>query len=70
MLKYDGEAHEVQKVAVAAHVAQFILQTLQILLSEVSPNSLVFVQASSQVLVRLFPHFGEGHAVTQVEILK
>ena len=42
-LRYKGELHVRQLVAVPEHVAQLELQVLQILLSDVSPNSLQFV---------------------------
>ena len=64
--KYNGELQLKQLVDSTEHVRQLGSQVLHILLSEASPNSLLFVQASAQALVTLFPHLGEGHAATQV----
>ena len=51
-------------------VLQLKSHVLQILLSDSSPNSLVFVQELSQVLVLLLPHLGKRQPVAQVEILR
>ncbi len=50
-----------QLVEVEIQVKQLESQVLQILLSVASPNSFVFAQLLLQVLVLLFPQFGEGH---------
>ncbi len=59
-----------QTVADPVQVAQFASHALQILLSEMSPYSLIFVQLSSHFLVKLFPHLGEGHAAMHIEPLR
>ncbi len=58
------------KIDVISQVKQLGLHVLHILLSVESPNSLGLAQASSQVLVALLPHFGEGQALKQVETLR
>ncbi len=60
-LKYKGELQAVQDVAVPEQVKQLLSQVLQILLSDMSPNSFEFVQDTLQALVPLLPQFGEGH---------
>lgn len=54
-------------MGVVTHVRQLGLQVLQILLSERSPYSLVFVQLEAHCLVLLFPNVGLGHAITHVD---
>ncbi len=56
-----------QEVNVPVQVAQLGSQTLHIRLSETSPNSLVFVQAPSHVLVTFVPQDGLGQDKTQVD---
>jgi hypothetical protein len=63
-LRKLGALHVVHVFAVPSQVRQFGSQILQILLSETSPNSLVFAQAKVQALVEVTPHLGLGQAVT------
>ena len=49
------------------HVKQLELQVLQILLSEISPNSFEFVQLVPHSHVPLFPKRGLGQASTHEE---
>ena len=52
------------------HVRQLASQVLQILLSAVSPYSLLKEHVLPQVLVPLLPQVGEGHWTTQIVPLR